>query len=73
MSLNPTRLAISRTGWITYAIAEVALFAGANLAANNSSHPGALSDVLFVTFIAGLVLGVVLGSARLIHHRSTRP
>lgn len=30
MSLNPSRVAISRTGWMLYAIVEVALFVGAN-------------------------------------------
>jgi len=71
MSLNPSRLAISRTGWILYAIVEVALFAGANLAAKNSSHPGTVSNVFFITFIVGLVAALLLGTATLIQRRST--
>ena len=70
MSLNPSRLAISRTGWILYAIVEVTLFAGANLTANNSSHPGTVSNVFFVAFIVGLVAAVLLGAATLIQHRT---
>jgi hypothetical protein len=70
MSLNPSRLAISRTGWILYAIVEVALFAGANLTAKNSSHPGTVSNVFFLTFIVGLVSALLLGAATLIQHRT---
>jgi hypothetical protein len=70
MSVNPSRLAISRTGWMLYAIVEVALFAGANLTAQSSSHPGTVSNVFFITFIAGLVLAIVLGAATLLRQRS---
>jgi hypothetical protein len=71
MSLNPSRLAISRTGWILYAIVEVALFAGANLTAKNSSHPGTVSNVFFITFVVGLVAALLLGTTTLIQRRST--
>jgi F420-0:gamma-glutamyl ligase-like protein len=70
MSLNPSRVAISRTGWMLYAIVEVALFIGANFTAKNSSHPGTVSNVFFITFIVGLVLAVLLGAATLIRQRS---
>lgn len=70
MSLNPSRLAISRTGWILYAIVEVALFAGANLTAKNSSHPGTVSNVFFFTFIVGLVAALLLAATTLIQHRT---
>ena len=65
MSLNPSRLAISRTGWMLYAIVEVALFVGANLTARSSSHPGTVSNVFFITFIAGLVLAILLATRRI--------
>jgi hypothetical protein len=72
MSLNPSRVAIGRTGWMLYAIVEVALFLGANLTAKNSSHPGVVSNAFFVMFIVGLVLAIVLGAATLIREHSTR-
>ena len=72
MSLNPGRPALSRTGWIAYAIAEVALFAAANLTAKSSSHPGAVSNVFFITFIVGLALAFLLGASTLIRQRTTR-
>ena len=69
MSLNPTRVAISRTGWILYAIVEIALFVTANLTAKNSSHPGTLSNLFFITFIVGLVLALALGVAAIVRQR----
>lgn len=71
MSLNPTRVAISRTGWIVYAIVEIALFVTANLTAKNSSHPGTLSNIFFITFIVGLAVALLLGAATLIRQRRT--
>ncbi len=70
MSLHSTRLAISRTGWIIYVMAEVALFLVANFTAKDASHPGAVSNIFFITFIAGLVLGLLLGAAALIRDRT---
>ena len=72
MSLNPNRLALSRNGWILAAAVEVALFIAANLTANSSSHPGTLSNVFFITFIAGLALALALGAATLIKSRRAR-
>jgi len=71
MSLNPSRLAISRTSWGVYAIVEAALFLAANITAKNSSHPGTISNVFFLTFIAGLVLALLLGAATVIRQRRT--
>ncbi len=69
MSLNPSRVAISRTGWIFYAIVVVALFATANLTAHSSSHPGTVSNAFFIAFVVGLVLALLLGAATLIRQR----
>ncbi len=69
MSLNPSRLAIGRTGWMLYVIVEVALFLTANLTAKNSSHPGTVSNVFFITFIVGLVMGLLFAAATLIRQR----
>jgi hypothetical protein len=69
MPLNLTRLTISRNGWIAYATIEVALFAIANLTARSSSHPGTVSNIAFVTFIAGLAIALLLGVAALVRRR----
>jgi hypothetical protein len=66
MSLNPPRRILSRNGWIAYAAVEVALFVVANLTAKSSSHPGTASNAFFITFIAGLVLALLLGAATLV-------
>ena len=69
MSLNPTRLTLTRTGWITYGIVEVALFLIANFTAKNASHPGTVSQIIFTTFIAGLVLALALGVVAIVRQR----
>jgi hypothetical protein len=69
MSLDLTRLTISRNGWIAYAIAEVTLFAIANLTAKSSSHPGTVSNIAFVAFAAGLAIALLLGMAAVLRHR----
>jgi hypothetical protein len=69
MSLNPTRLTLTRTGWIIYGIIEVALFLIANLTAKNASHPGTVSNIFFITFIAGLPLAAALGSMEIVRQR----
>lgn len=71
MSLNPSRVAISRTGWILHTIVVVALFVAANLTAHSSSHPGTVSELFFIAFIVGLGLALLLGSATLIRKRRT--
>jgi len=71
MSLNRSRLTISRTGWIAYAMVEVALFAAANITAQNSSHPGAVSNVFFAMFGIGLVLAVLIGAASRVRRSGT--
>ena len=69
MSVNPTRLALTRTGWIIYGIVEVALFLIANFTAKNASHPGTASQIFFTTFIAGMLLGVALGAMAVLRQR----
>lgn len=69
MSLNPTRLALTRTGWIIYGIVEVALFLLANFTTKNASHPGTVSQIFFTTFIAGLLLALALGVMAVVRQR----
>lgn len=72
MSINSSRLSLTRNAWIVYLLVEVALFLLASLTANSSSHPGTVSNVFFVAFIAGLVLAVLLGASELIRSRRHR-
>lgn len=69
MSASSTRLTLTRTGWIIYAITEVVLFLIANLTAKNAAHPGTVSNIFFAAFIAGLVLAAVLGVVALVRQR----
>ena len=69
MSINPTRISLSRNAWIAYLLTEIALFLAANFTAKSSSHPGTVSNVFFVTFIAGLIVGAVLGVITLVRSR----
>jgi MYXO-CTERM domain-containing protein len=71
MSLNPIRPILTRNRWIAYAVVEVALFVVANLTAKSSGHPGTASNAFFITFIAGLVLALLLGAATLLRRRRT--
>jgi uncharacterized integral membrane protein len=72
MSINSSRLSLTRNAWIAYLLVEVALFLLANLTAKNSSHPGTVSNFFFGAFIAGLVLAVLLGASELVRSRRHR-
>ena len=72
MSLNRTRLTLTRTAWFIYAGIEVALFVLANVTAKNASHPGTVSQIFFFAFLVGLAMAVVLGAKALIQRRGAR-
>jgi uncharacterized integral membrane protein len=72
MSINSSRLRLTRNAWIVYLLVEVALFLLANFTANSSSHPGTVSNVFFSAFIVGLILAVLLGATELIRSRRRR-
>lgn len=61
--------ALSRRTWISLVVADVVLFVLANLTANNSSHPGTASNVLFAAFAIGAVLLVALAIASMVKSR----
>ena len=69
MSVNPSRISLSRNTWIAYLLVEIGLFLVANLTAKNSNHPGTISNAFFITFIVGLVIAAVLGIATLVRSR----
>jgi hypothetical protein len=60
---------LSRRAWIVLVVADVLLFALANLTAKNSSHPGTASNVFFVAFVIGAVLLITLAIATLVKSR----
>ena len=72
MSINSRRFSLTRHAWIVYLLIEVALFLMANITAKNSSHPGTVSNVVFIAFITGLVLAVLLGATELIRSQRHR-
>ncbi len=61
--------ALSRRTWISLVLADVALFALANLTAKNSSHPGTASNVFFAAFVIGVVLLIALAIASMVKSR----
>jgi hypothetical protein len=69
MSINPSRLSLSRNTWIGYLMLEIMLFLLANVTAKNASHPGTVSNIFFITFIVGLVVAAVLGITELVRSR----
>ena len=60
---------LSRRTWIVLVVADVVLFALANLTAKNSSHPGTASNVFFVAFVIGAVLLIALAIATVLKSR----
>jgi Kef-type K+ transport system membrane component KefB len=59
----------SRRTWIALVVADVVLFALANLTANSSSHPGTASNVFFVAFVIGAVLLITLAIGTVVKSR----
>jgi hypothetical protein len=66
------RTPISRRGWIGFVVADVVLFLLANLTAKNSSHPGTLSNVLFVAFGIGTALLIAVAVVTTVKSRRRR-
>jgi hypothetical protein len=60
---------LSRRTLITLVAAELVLFALANLTAENSSHPGTVSNVLFIVVVISAVLLVTLALITVVNSR----
>jgi uncharacterized membrane protein YhaH (DUF805 family) len=60
---------------VVLAVADVVLFVIANVTAKNSSHPGTLSNVVWVAFLIGVLMLIVLGTCVLVRRlrSSARP
>ena len=65
--------ALSRRTWIGLVLADVVLFVLANVTAKNSSHPGTVSNLLFIAFVIGAVLLITLAIATVVSARRARP
>ena len=61
--------ALSRGTWIGLVVADVVLFVLANLTATNGSHPGTVSNALFIAFVIGGVLLITLAIATAVRSR----
>jgi hypothetical protein len=61
--------ALRRRSWTGLVVAEVVLFVLANLTAKNSSHPGTVSNTLFIAFVIGAVLLIALAIAAMVRSR----
>jgi hypothetical protein len=64
-----SQTALTRRTWIGLIVADVVLFALANLTAKNSSHPGTVSNVLFVAFVIGALLLITLAVVTVVKSR----
>lgn len=64
-----TETVLNRRAWIGLAIADVVLFALANVTAKNGSHPGTASNIFFVAFVIGTALLIVLGVVAVVRSR----
>ena len=62
---------ISVRNAVALAVADVVLFVIANVTAKSSSHPGTVSNIAFVAFLAGILLLIAFGAAALIRRRRT--
>jgi hypothetical protein len=51
---------LSRRNLNYLAVADVALFVLSNVTSKSNSHPGAVSNVLWVVFLLGVLLLIVL-------------
>jgi hypothetical protein len=67
IAASPT--ALSRRTWLGLVLADVVLFVLANLTANNSSHPGTVSNILFVGFVIGTALLIALAVVTMVKSR----
>ena len=60
---------------VVLAVVDVVLFLIANVTAKNSSHPGTVSNVVWVAFLVGVLMLIVLGACVLVRRlrSTTRP
>jgi hypothetical protein len=66
MSARSYRPAITRQKLIGVVVIEIVLFLLANVTAKNSHHPGLISNVFWIAFLAGAALLIILALATLV-------
>jgi hypothetical protein len=64
-------MALNRRNLIGLFVVDVVLFVIANVTAKNSSHPGTVSNVVWVLFLVGVLALIVLGVVTLVRSRRT--
>jgi len=64
-------MVVSRRNLIALFVADVVIFVLSNVVANNSSHPGTASEILWFIFLLGILALIVLGIIAAV--RSSRP
>ena len=64
-----SQTALSRRTWVGLVLADVVLFVLANVTAKNSSHPGTVSNILFVAFVIGTALLIALAVVTMVKSR----
>jgi uncharacterized membrane protein YtjA (UPF0391 family) len=62
-------MALSRRNLFGLLVLDVVLFVLSNVVAKNASHPGTASNVLWIAFLIGIVLLIVLGVVALVRSR----
>ena len=65
-------MVVSRRTLIALFVAEVVIFVLSNVTSKSSSHPGAVSNVLWVVFLLGVLALIVLGVVALVQSARSR-
>ena len=62
-------MALTCKHWLALIGVEVVLFVLSNVTSKSNSHPGAVSNVLWVVFLLGVLLLIVLAVAAVVRSR----
>jgi len=65
-------MALSRRNLIYLVVVDVVLFVLSNVTSKNASHPGTVSQVLWIAFLVGVLALIVLGVEALLRSRRSR-
>jgi hypothetical protein len=65
-------MALNRRNLLGLFVADVVLFVIANVTAKNSSHPGTVSNVVWVLFLVGVLAFIVLCVIAVVHSMRSR-
>jgi ABC-type Co2+ transport system permease subunit len=65
-------MAVNRRTLIAFAVADVVIFVLSNVTINSDKSPGTASNVLWVVFLIGVLLLIVLGGVALVQSARSR-